>query len=179
MGPRSIDRGNEQLNQSNRGCRNRFNGAAVDRPRKCSRSLRQIRCRSRLQWGRGRSTAEMGSRFNGAAVDRPRKCPQCSCNRTNKNIASMGPRSIDRGNAIVILNATTKAWLLQWGRGRSTAEIQELKRNDRRAFKASMGPRSIDRGNPDSYFVVIVATAASMGPRSIDRGNSPACHGCN
>ena len=85
-----------------------------------------------LQWGRDQLIAETG--------------PGC-LNRLRCDYASMGPRSIDRGNNRQCGNA---------GPG----------------WQASMGPRSIDRGNhapgpPPEY-----ENPASMGPRSIDRGNS-------
>src|SRR5438552_476887 len=59
--------------------------------------------------------------FNGAAIDRSRKF-RVGCVEAAMLTASMGPRSIDRGN-----NRTSS---------RSTSSIY-----------ASMGPRSIDRGN--------------------------------
>ncbi len=93
-----------------------------------------------LQWGRALMSAEMA---------RP---PQgCSCRR----VASMGPRSDERGNGNppYLVDAVTLA---------------------------SMGPRSDERGNLGQRPGVHRCDLASMGPRSDERGNSPACHiGCN
>ena len=86
-----------------------FNGAAVFQPRKWQfGELSVAMICSRLQWGRGLSTAEMSQpdvqlrqptrRFNGAAVFQPRKCTEFR--------ASASP-----------------AASLQWGRGLSTAEM--------------------------------------------------------
>ena len=62
-------------------------------------------------------------------------------------IASMGPRSADRGNGV-----------------QRTHDGYQLK-------VASMGPRSADRGNPQPARPSTRRTPASMGPRSADRGN--------
>ncbi len=58
----------------------------------------------------------------------------------------MGPRSIERGNEKrwVIVAATG---MLQWGRARLSAEIQQSQPIASRRRDASMGPRSIERGN--------------------------------
>ena len=63
-------------------------------------------------------------------------------------LASMGPRSADRGN--------NRSPVVHVSSGR----------------RASMGPRSADRGNDVQELSVSIASDASMGPRSADRGNS-------
>ena len=85
----------------------RFNGAAVARPRKCEREYRIDNSVARLQWGRGRATAEISSLATGVAE-------LCQ--------ASMGPRSRDRGN-LAPVGPSHDTFALQWGRGRATAEI--------------------------------------------------------
>ncbi len=88
-----------------------------------------------LQWGRGQLTAEIAQIasnpctacfcFNGAAVMLTAEIWYCRTCRRLRSLASMGPRSVDRGNRIgfrVVL---------------------------RRGRCASMGPRSVDRGNVD------------------------------
>src|SRR5437879_2476376 len=89
-----------------------------------------MRASRRLQWGRGLSTAETGQwnrtsvqrrGFNGAAVSQPRK-PAVQQKAIQHYIASMGPRSLNRGNF--------------GGFGRLVT-----------GTNASMGPRSLNRGN--------------------------------
>src|SRR5436309_1142878 len=79
-----------------------------------------------LQWGRDRSIAELRSQlqrqtplrgFNGAAIDRSRKS-QTRRQGSRSPSASMGPRSIDRGNGAFVHDETA-ALSLQWGRDRS------------------------------------------------------------
>src|SRR5581483_8706207 len=86
-----------------------------------------------LQWGRDLSIAEIVNQGNGSV-------PNWS--------ASMGPRSLDRGNC--------------WDRS-----------GQFRLRKASMGPRSLDRGNSVAPELLRESRVASMGPRSLDRGNLP------
>jgi len=110
----------------------RFNWAAVDRPRKHLPRRAPGPVVFGLQLGRGRSTAETrprsrapaprGLRFNWAAVDRPRKRASVEFRFVAHYLASIGPRSIDRGN--------------------SRADIERSP-----CPAASIGPRSIDRGN--------------------------------
>ena len=160
--------------------RARFNGAAVDRPRKCmsspdltpqiqslqwgrGRSTAEIRVAwvalysfSKLQWGRGRSTAEILSPPAAGTVVQLASMGPRSIDRGNRAVcrqlprqaaASMGPRSIDRGNPQDRHPLPKIALPLQWGRGRSTAEIRRELLVTRQRIVASMGPRSIDRGN--------------------------------
>ena len=62
------------------------------------------------------------------------------------SLASMGPRSFDRGNAPRSPSASERG-------------------------RASMGPRSFDRGNTCILRSRCSTEVASMGPRSFDRGN--------
>ena len=104
---------------------------------------------AKLQWGRDQhllpprtpAVASMGPR----SIDRGNELARC-CNLFFR-AASMGPRSIDRGNAGPVLRFSP-------------------------ADHASMGPRSIDRGNGPLPREPIRKQVASMGPRSIDRGNT-------
>ncbi len=60
MGPRAIARGDRRHLGEGLGIDARFNGAAGDRPRRCGTCRRRSRFTlMRLQWGRGRSPAEM------------------------------------------------------------------------------------------------------------------------
>jgi len=63
-----------------------------------------------------------------------------------EHIASMGPRSEDRGN-IVWRQEVFEANMLQWGRGLKTAETVRKEDVEGLVIDASMGPRSEDRGN--------------------------------
>ncbi len=67
----------------------------------------------------------------------------------------MGPRSCDRGKRFASVGKAT-GLMLQWGRGRVTAESRNPRRNrSTNVFEASMGPRSCDRGK--SAFVTAYA----------------------
>src|ERR1700678_2658740 len=92
---------------------------------------------TQLQWGRDQLIAE---RQLGRYVTQP------------ELIASMGPRSADRGKHVVWWQATGE-------------------------LLASMGPRSADRGKLRTIFAWVVSHAASMGPRSADRGKAPTSSG--
>jgi len=111
--------------------------------------------------------------------------------------ASIGPRSIDRGNwagglcwwrfvsglqlgrgrstAETRTSTSRPARMagLQLGRGRSTAETRSQRFEHEIQEGASIGPRSIDRGNGPHCVPVRNLRHASIGPRSIDRGNNP------
>src|SRR5208337_4901830 len=104
----------------------------------------------------------------------------------------MGPRSIERGNrptakkARAAISSFNGAALdrarkladgrveseyrnsLQWGRARSSAEINERRREAADHDLASMGPRSIERGNKPTGDAIYLGDEASMGPRSIE-----------
>src|SRR5208337_4738100 len=83
MGPRSIERGNFSNSARKVGSFISFNGAALDRARKCDCLGVHSLNLDTLQWGRARSSAEISARrrpsppevpgFNGAALDRARK----------------------------------------------------------------------------------------------------------
>src|SRR5579884_1221834 len=96
-----------------------------------SRRIRHLVISAELQWGRDQMIAEI--------------CWVASAIPASP-IASMGPRSNDRGNEI------------------NSDSDQDL-------FSASMGPRSNDRGNELDAIDWCLAHTASMGPRSNDRGN--------
>ena len=107
-----------------------------------------------LQWGRDQLIAELH-----------RHGSQCEGTR----VASMGPRSIDRGTPgdeaqagdsqllqwgrdqliaeLMGLSWCPLPWkLLQWGRDQLIAELQDPVTRLPGLHRASMGPRSIDRG---------------------------------
>ena len=84
----------------------RFNGAAVRRPRRLPNDVR-----IRLGYGG----------FNGAAVRRPRRPARGTSARTTSGDASMGPRSEDRGDLRAVHGKDVDV-VLQWGRGPKTAE---------------------------------------------------------
>ncbi len=109
-----------------------FNGAAVFGPR-----------RDRG----GGSRKRPRPRFNGAAVFGPRRGPPPRGVLGPGSRASMGPRSLDRGEG---------------GSGRRMGPI----------FSASMGPRSLDRGEVPLNLIHDARPIASMGPRSLDRGEA-------
>jgi len=87
------------------------------------------------------------------------------------SLASMGPRSSDRGNGHDVERDGVHQELLQWGRDHLIAEIGATSARFRAGDRASMGPRSSDRGNSRSLRHRATPLPASMGPRSSDRGN--------
>ena len=105
MGPRSFDRGKCSRNAGRDRGNDSFNGAAIDRSRKVSSARTKHHSKS-LQWGRG--SIDRGK----AAIPSRTIC---------SGRASMGPRSIDRGNEADYRER--HGYLqLQWGRDRSIAE---------------------------------------------------------
>src|ERR1700674_1100064 len=162
MGPRSFERGN-----------------AVDHPDADVAEL--------LQWGRAHSSAEIRCApakrdenaersFNGAALIRARKSATIAARGKPNIIASMGPRSFERGNPALLYGDYVPLFAsmgprsfergnslelgpdnlhcvgLQWGRAHSSAEIAYGYNMLIRNVQASMGPRSFERGNHRSSF---------------------------
>src|SRR5260221_14076196 len=108
-----------------------------------------------LQWGRGLGTAESGY-ARGHSVASP--------------LASMGPRSWDRGEVVACVKAPLMRTGLQWGRGLGTAERRWLIAPQTADGQASMGPRSWDRGEESVirysvHFGRGFNGAAVLGPR--------------
>src|ERR1039458_2941269 len=62
----------------------------------------------------------------------------------------MGPRSIDRGIALMVGGGGDQE-TLQWGRDQLIAELARSPHHDHMGSRASMGPRSIDRGIPRQH----------------------------
>ena len=62
-------------------------------------------------------------------------------------LASMGPRSFDRGSDAVPTTGVRRPFQLQWGRDHLIAEVTDLSRRSNGLHHASMGPRSFDRGS--------------------------------
>ena len=63
---------------------------------------------------------------------------------------------------------------LQWGRSRTTAEMEVVTLNSTSLWPASMGPQSYDCGNEIEVVVGGPGSLASMGPQSYDCGNAGA-----
>src|SRR5581483_5112995 len=111
----------------------------------------------RLQWGRDRSVAEIPP-----AGD---PCPRTVC-------ASMGPRPIGRGNALVPCLLGPSGAGLQWGRDRSVAEIRKVQALRLRLDGLLQWGRDRSVAEmPLDFADVYHWLAASMGPRPIGRGN--------
>ena len=157
MGPRSVDRGEEPLWLGGTSGSSCFNGAAVIRPRRlserssaivrpglasmgprsvdrgdhCSHVAVVIGIAARLQWGRGRETAERSTAlesrccdhgFNGAAVFRPRRAGIVEPEHDHGRLQwgrGLSTAETSRSQAAPRLRG-----LLQWGRGLSTAESE-------------------------------------------------------
>src|SRR5581483_9509488 len=90
-------------------------------------------------------------------------------------MASMGPRSCERGNARSILFESNENEALQWGRARASAEMLAGLPAPVALLLASMGPRSCERGNQEHRDYTAHREDASMGPRSCERGNAVSC----
>src|SRR5579875_1399318 len=134
MGPRSLDRGNAGFGRAGGTLISRLQWGRDLSIAEMKRSWQFVHYTdASLQWGRDLSIAEIVNQGNGSV-------PNWS--------ASMGPRSLDRGNC--------------WDRS-----------GQFRLRKASMGPRSLDRGNSVAPELLRESRVASMGPRSLDRGNLP------
>src|SRR5438876_337306 len=127
MGPRTLVRGNERIGN------------------------RQI-ARVLLQWGRALSCAEIAyrwlpllqqsGRFNGAAHSRARKL-KAAARRTAGSAASMGPRTLVRGNSARLRLRRSSLAQLQWGRALSCAEMPSPTPMNIPYALASMGPRTL------------------------------------
>ncbi len=117
--------------------RNRFNGAAVFRPRKRRRGRPPRRAIHRASteprsFDRGNPSPEKpfmepSPGFNGAAVFRPRKLRDFLGVLACLLLASTEPRSFDRGNSVQFLLDRGGRGRLQRSRGLSTAETLRLR----------------------------------------------------
>src|SRR5437867_3350247 len=132
MGPRSIDRGNNVLQRAYACSAGRLQWGRDQSIAEMSVPVPGVPMPQELQWGRDQSIAEITPdrqthtgtiRFNGAAINRSRKSV-LRVWRAGGRHASMGPRSIDRGNMQTARQEVQwEAWL-QWGRDQSIAEIK-------------------------------------------------------
>src|SRR2546430_1462058 len=133
-------------------------------------------------------------RFNGAAHSRARKCAEGSPSQS-KHSASMGPRTLVRGNSRTGSRRTRPSWLqwgralscaeitkaaahyaahsveLQWGRALSCAEMDGARKFQRFGSRFNGAAHSRARKFLKRRHVVRVALA-SMGPRTLVRGNA-------
>src|SRR5579885_1360100 len=107
MGPRSDERGNQPMQLSASGS-------------------------FKLQWGRARTSAEMvllqfpGLALLGLQWGRARMSAEIdgmTPAEVEREIASMGPRSDERGNELLVLDHRKDFAELQWGRARMSAEM--------------------------------------------------------
>src|SRR5260221_487705 len=107
MGPRSWDRGERRPETSTGSKTTRLQwGRGLGTAESSPNYARQFPD-DPLQWGRGLGTAES---FRAAFL------------REEFGLASMGPRSWDRGEPAPKQRKRNKRWKLQWGRGLGTAE---------------------------------------------------------
>jgi hypothetical protein len=154
MGPRSIERGNPVWKlwgvrsvQASMGPRSIERGNAGVSPKIISQFV--------LQWGRAQSSAEITPIPDGIVQIQGLQWGRAQSSAEMRgdlrlliagSRASMGPRSIERGN---LEPSFMPRWdrRLQWGRAQSSAEINKSGWRDPQHKSASMGPRSIERGN--------------------------------
>ena len=133
-----------------------------------------------LQWGRDQLIAEIPSAINNVIHDLPLQWGRdqliaeitlLQVISTGDQPASMGPRSTDRGNVLVVARRVGCRFVLQWGRDQLIAEMLTL---DAIGGNLTMLQWGRDQLIAEIFQVdgVRVAHAlASMGPRSTDRGN--------
>src|SRR2546425_216330 len=88
-------------------------------------------------------------------------------------IASMGPRSRERGVLKEFGPSEQFEVMLQWGRAHVSAECSLKVIGLEHSGFASMGPRSRERGVMRDVNNRVKLSLASMGPRSCERGVSP------
>src|SRR5439155_389760 len=149
--------------------------------RENSPSLRLEQTDALLQWGRALSCAEIpGSiapKWYGVPMLQWGRALSCAEMLDHQHIpvrdrqASMGPRTLVRGNIRYTRRSKTKATRLQWGRALSCAEIPMSETFIKKGIPASMGPRTLVRGNIYSGVGLHSCGHASMGPRTLVRGN--------
>ena len=134
------------------------------------------------QWGRGQTAAESrqtrgplrGRRgVNGAAAKRPRKDALPFPARTERVMASMGPRPNGRGKE-KHREAMRRGYLRQWGRGQTAAEsVAALDcAADGAARQWGRGQTAAESLNPPPE--PAASCCASMGPRPNGRGKGAA-----
>src|SRR5579884_3034721 len=110
----------------------------------------------KLQWGRDQMIAEIWEEVYYPDREDLASMGPRSNDRGNVAVyppgekqlhASMGPRSNDRGNLAHTLLTRPGEFGLQWGRDQMIAEIRRKTGFKPLCHEASMGPRSNDRGN--------------------------------
>ena len=99
--------------------------------------------------------------------------PLASC-----TVASMGPRSRERGKLSIARPRSISYFTLQRGRVHNErGRKSDPATSSRPRLMASMGPRSYERGKETTDVVNTVQDHhASMGPRSYERGKVPLCY---
>src|SRR5579883_3244133 len=135
MGPRPIGRGNYGRSAPRGGGREASMGPRpIGRGNSPPMTAYLRYRRSRLQWGRDRSVAEIqrrprrtrrdGECFNGAATDRSRKLPS-ALPSTGQGTAGFNGAATDRSRKLPPSPAQPpRSGMLQWGRDRSVAEMR-------------------------------------------------------
>ena len=110
--------------------------------------------------------------FNGAALLSAETAVARNSGSLAAAMASMGPRSSERGNCRRLGVRLRRCYQLQWGRALGSAETPRASCGAGSHRRASMGPRFRKRGNCTPMFSTpFRRSRASMGPRSRKRGN--------
>ncbi len=179
MGPRSFDRGDQEVRSSIESLVTLQWGrgplTAETAPVSPTRSWAKP-----LQWGRGPLTAETSNGKGGVAncaglqwgrgpltAETLGRGPM---NPTDRE-ASMGPRSFDRGDNLQLCMVQTEHSQLQWGRGPLTAETEERRHMGFASGGLQWGRGPLTAETSDAAVTAADQPAASMGPRSFDRGD--------
>src|SRR5579875_3427550 len=187
MGPRPIGRGNYGRSAPRGGGREASMGPRpIGRGNSPPMTAYLRYRRSRLQWGRDRSVAEIqrrprrtrrdGECFNGAATDRSRKLPS-ALPSTGRATRSFNGAATDRSRkSVVEVRGFAKEWLASMGpRPIGRGNEAQFPASPAARWYASMGPRPSGRGNASAQpWSTQGRAVASMGPRPIGRGNAGA-----
>ena len=180
MGPRSFERGDSAYRRSLCAASSAFNGAALFRARRPGENVSQ--------------KTRFSSSFNGAALFRARRRIEDNAGVMGL-IASMGPRSFERGDDRDGGPGWNGILRLQWGRALSSAETRVPTRarqagprfNGAALFRArrlgyrpgaphrfrSFNGAALFRARRQARILdkVVASCSPSMGPRSFERGD--------
>ena len=155
MGPRSDERGNFGEKRDPFGTRGALQWGRAQMSAEIRPSGIQASAANLLQWGRAQMSAEMRT----TSAPRPHSDPlqwgraqmsaeisTLSSSEREAALASMGPRSDERGNE-KYPEEKLRIDPLQWGRAQMSAEMRDDAPGRPHLTCASMGPRSDERGN--------------------------------
>src|SRR5260221_610649 len=182
MGPRSWDRGEPYPVGGVRRARLLQWGRGLGTAERTPQTLEE-QLAARLQWGRGLGTAEstewvVYGALRVLASMGPRSWdrgePRAKARRISPVSASMGPRSWDRGEMVDDSPSEPRTHVLQWGRGLGTAERQAYAAAPARKMGLQWGRGLGTAESRPPWNAGAGETFVSMGPGGWGRGESAA-----